>query len=319
MLKIHTYRRLLVVFSLLFVICAAAPAQAADDWVLAEVEAIRLTIDGLISELSYNATLDAAEVADLRADLSAVYRDLDRLADRLGRERPLPYSDRPGGWVAYHDVTITSDPPGAIYHGWQPKVKMSLEWGAYGVIEIAVIKNGYISKCEIFNAYAGGVNANLESHSNGDIIVYIADDLGSHEFLVENGGLGPVFVRGRDDYYSGTHPVTGTAWRGEWFRAYRDLVDARQLDESPEMEWLIAQYEFDDYDHPELRLLGERLSTLDPDSYYDRLGWMEYESGSYIREMDIPDPRLNPAGFTHFITKLHQNHSAARYWELYIP
>lgn len=319
MLNVHTLRRLLIVCVLSLAACIAAPAQAADDWVLDEVESIRGAIDGIITELSYNATLDATEVVDLRTELSAVYRDLDRLADRLDRNQPLPYADRPGGWIAYHNVTIVSDPPGAVYHGWQPKVKMSLEWGAYGVIEIAVIKNGYISNCQIFDAYSGGVNASMESSNNGDITVYIADDLGSHEFLIENGGLGPVFVRGRDDYYSGIHPVTGGPWRGEWFAAYRDLVDARQLDESPEMEWFIAQYEYDDYDHPELRLLGERLSRLDPDTYHDRLGWMEYESGNYIREMDIPDPRLDPAGFAHFITKLHHNHSAAQYWELHIP
>jgi len=320
MVGIGLFRRLPAVLILLLAALSAAPAAAADDWVLADVEAIRDKVGGLLAELSYSGALSRDEVSELRGELSRIHTELDALADRLAREEPRPHSDRPGGWLAYDEVAITSDPPGAKFTGWQPKVKMNLEFGEYGVIEVGVIKNGYIAKCEILSAYSGGVNASLESRSNGDIIVYLDDDLGSHEFLIENGGLGPVFVRGRPDTYGAVADYLRPGIpAGDWYQPYRELVGARQLDESPDMEWLISQYLADDYDDSQLRLLGERLGSLPEDAYLDRLGWLKYESAGEFRELDIPDPRLTPAGFVRFTAKLHQCCAAELFWELHLP
>jgi hypothetical protein len=313
-------RRLPAVLIILLAALGSTPAGAAGDWVQADVEAIREHVGGLLAELSYSGALSADEVNELRAELTRVHSELDALADRLAREEPAPRADRPGGWRAYDEVSISSDPPGAVFSGWQPKVKLDLEFGEYGVIEVGVIKNGYIAKCEVFGAYNGGVNARLESRSTGDIIVHVDDDLGSHEFLIENGGLGPVFVRGRPEDGAATPDYLRPGVpAGDWYQSYRELVEARQLDESPDMEWLIGQYLADDYDDSQLRLLGERLASLPADAYLDRLGWLDYETAGELRTMDVPDPRLNPAGFVHFAARLHQCFATERFWELSLP
>jgi len=181
-----------------------------------------------------------------------------------------------------------------------------------------VIKNGYKCKTHLYRAYTGSVNAGLESLNSGDIIVSVADDFGSHEFRVENGGLGPVAVRGREYTYSPSRstPVYGGAPAGEdWFIPYRDLVDAGQLGESAPMEWLIDQYLADDYEHPEFCKLCYRLAELGEQEYFDSLGWFMYESAGRVREMEVPDPRLNPAGFVHVVNKAHRQHVDELYFE----
>jgi hypothetical protein len=99
--------------------------------------------------------------------------------------------------VAYENVAISSEPPGAVFTAWQSQAQLDLEFAEYGELEVSVAGNGYASTCRIFDAYSGDVNASLESRRDGEVVVYIEDELGSHEFLIENGGLGPVSVRGR--------------------------------------------------------------------------------------------------------------------------
>ncbi|MBN2082141.1 hypothetical protein JW859_08025 [bacterium] len=299
-------------------IAGLLPARATDDRAVDEVEAIRAHLEGIIAELSYTTDLDRTEIADLRAELREISRDLDALNDWLGRDAPQPGTDRPGGWTEYPHVDIAPDPANARFTGWQSEARVNLEWGDYGEIVVSVIKNGYKCKTRLYRAYTGGVNASLESLNNGDIIVSVADDFGSHEFRIENGGLGPVFVRGRDDAAnpSRSTPVYGGAPAGEdWFIPYRDLVDAGQLGESAAMEWLIGQYLADAYEHPELRKLCYRLAELDGQEYFDSLGWFMYESAGRIREMEIPDPRLNPAGFVHMVNKAQRQVTDELYFE----
>lgn len=192
-----TIKRVAAVVVLLLLL-PGAPAGAAGDWLL-EVEEIREQVGGLLAELSYSDGLSSQEVAELRGELGRIHSRLDALADRLAREQGLPESDRPGGWLAYEDVVISAEPPDAEFTVWRPNVQLSLEFGAYGELQVAVAKNGYSSTCRILDAYSGDVSASLESRLNGEIVVDIEDELGSHEFLIENGGLGPVFVRGRGD------------------------------------------------------------------------------------------------------------------------
>lgn len=176
-----------------------APARAADDGITNEVEDLRDTVGGLLAELSYSEGLTSGEVAELRGELEEVHSRLDALADRLAREQDLTAGGRPGGWQPYEDVEITSEPPEAVFSVWRPDVKLSLEFGDYGELKVGVAHNGYNALCRLFKAYNGGVNVNLVSHDDGGIVVSVEDELGSHEFLIENGGLGPVFVRGRQD------------------------------------------------------------------------------------------------------------------------
>jgi len=181
----------------LLLLNSAAPARAADNWALTEVEGIRETVGGLLAELSYSDGLSSGEVAELRDELDQVHSRLDALADRLARNQGLEENGRPGGWEPYENVEITSEPPEAAFTVWRPEVKLSLEFGDYGELKVDVIHNGYNARCRIFSAYDGDVSVSLESQGDGLIIISVEDELGSHQFLIENGGLGPVFVRGR--------------------------------------------------------------------------------------------------------------------------
>jgi hypothetical protein len=315
--------RLLIAFAATMIMwLVVAPAVSAPNTVEEEVERLRDELNAVIIDLSVTSYLDRNGIDAIQTELSRIFRDLDALADRVGPD-PYPWdTPHPGDWSEYPNVDILPDPWNARFTGWNAKAKVSLEWGDYGEVIVAVIKNGYKSKCHIYNGYTGNVNASLETHGSGDITVFVQDDLGSHEFRVASGGLGPVFIRGRDDSLApgkAISPLTPLHHDGAWFEAYYDLVDAGHISPSPSMDWLIGQFIADEYWPLELRMLGEKLDRIGTHPWNEPIGWMEYESPGGIREMAIPDPRADPGEFVHFAQRLHDKFTSAEFFELHIP
>lgn len=314
----------------LLIACAATmimwlvttPAISAPYTTQDEVERLRDELNAIIVDLSTASYLDRHGIDAIQFELTRIFRDLDALADKAGTEPYRGDSPHPGGWSEYTKVDIYPDPWNARFTGWNAKAKVSLEWGDYSEIIVAVIKNGYKSKCHIYSAYTGSVNASLETHGSGSITVLVQDDLGSHEFLVESGGLGPVLIRGRDDYLgpgNAVFPITPLHHDGAWFEAYYDLVDAGHASPSPSMDWLIGQYIADESWPLELRMLGEKLDRIGEHAWSEPIGWIEYENPGGIREMAIPDPRADPVEFVHFTQRLHDKFTSAEFFELHIP
>jgi len=306
---------ILAALGLLF---AVQPVLAADE-ALREVVRLRELVHDIISDLAVEKKLDRGELDDLQDELAQVYRDLDALADRLGFDG---VGNDPGaGWQLYHDASFEQYPDNARFDYWTKKADIDLNWGNYGELELDVV-NGYQAECLIRDAYDGGVQASVETEYNGDIVIKIQDDLGTHEFLVKNGGLGPVYQRGRGDYIptKQTQPIENMDWTGldgsEWYSGYQGLVDAEQIEESDGMEWLIRQYDLDFYDTDDLQVLGDVLRQLPVRSSNAPLGELTYRIGKHQREVDLPDPRFNPVGFVHSINKLYELYTWSEDYEL---
>ena len=286
-----------------------APA-AADDGIEREVVRLREVVRGIVSELALEQSLDRDGLDDLRDELAQVYRDLDALADKVSWAGGDPGDD--GTWQVYRDVSREQYPANAAFDQWHAKADVDLNWGDYGELRLEVVNGSYQAECLIRQAYDGGVQASLRTEANGDIVIKVQDDLGSHEFLVKEGGLGAVYQRGRDDEIPSkqTQPVGSLNGGIEWYAGYRDLVQSGQLGESEAMEWLIDQYQDGEYITADLGRLGDLLRMLPARSSDGDLARLIYHVGRYQNEADFPDPRFNPVGFVHTVNKLFDMYTA---------
>jgi hypothetical protein len=66
----------------------------------------------------------------------------------------------------------------------------------------------YIATWKIKDAYSGKVEARVNPQRSGDVVLTVDDEHGQHEFLLKQGGLGQIMIRGREDYQA---PVTKSA------------------------------------------------------------------------------------------------------------
>lgn len=209
-----------------------------------EIVRLREIVRGLVSELALAKSLDTDDVANLRDDLAQVYRDLDALADHLGyagQDSPQPDN----GWRPYTAADIRSRPSDAEFNGWNKNADVDLNWGEYGEIIVVVANIDYQAECLIHRAYTGNVQASLRTETTGSVIIKVQDELGTHEFRIDNGGLGPVHVRGRDDLLPAAPAqpaapaVSVAAGTTTWYSGYYELVETGQLGESPDRKSVV--------------------------------------------------------------------------------
>ena len=98
--------------------------------------------------------------------------------------------------------------------------------------KILVVDDDQAIRWTLSEAYNGTVKTTVKADSNGDVHLFVTDSNGTHEFLVKDGGLGPIYAKGwvygqRDDYpRSDNYPPAPSA-AGVWYKNYRSAVTNR--------------------------------------------------------------------------------------------
>ncbi len=169
-----------------------------------ELERILSDLEDVVMQLQLENSLNAEEVSALRRELSIVYRDLTVLHKRLASGDP---QDGDTGqhndgqdWQPYSYATRELWPDGAEFNGWHDFADVGFEFGKYGEIVLSIDNFDYEATWTIQNAYRGQVEARVNSTADGAVVLNIKDEDGEHEFMVSQGGLGRLSIRGRTDY-----------------------------------------------------------------------------------------------------------------------
>jgi hypothetical protein len=179
-------------------------------------------IEGLVTKLALDDSLDAQETEALRSDLAAVYRELHALKSELtppapvepaaSATNPAPATTVPDSaaaevsepvaptapaadWQIYAKAKAVVTPPDAKFTGWREAADISFRWGEYGQIILQVANADYEAQWTIDEAYHGSVNVSTQTQPEGGILIQVTDDLGQHEYLLQGGGLGPLQFR----------------------------------------------------------------------------------------------------------------------------
>jgi hypothetical protein len=223
-------------------------------------------------------------------------------------------------WRMFAKAKAVISPPEAAFSGWQDTADIDFRWGEYGQIILVVANDGYSAQWTIDDAYHGNVNVSTQSQPTGDIIVQIDDDMGQHQFMLNNGGLGPLLYRQTrvaappadapqppvlaSAPQPAPAPAPSPALAGVWYRTYREQIASGNLAGSEALEWFISQYDSGPYDSPELERLGNSLRGLSGDAR-DSLGTVNYAVEGQARNVAIPDPRINPVSFIQLMNKIY--------------
>jgi hypothetical protein len=188
------------------VMLAPAAGMAKSDTASAgsELERILGDLEDVVMQLQLESSLNAEEVSSLRRELAVVYRDLTVLQKRLAADEP-----NTGGnghhadakdWQPYPFAKNDLWPSGAKFNGWRDSADVSFSFGKYGEIILSIDNFDYQAKWTINNAYRGQVEVRVNSTADGAVVLNVKDEDGEHEFMVSQGGLGALSIRGRDGY-----------------------------------------------------------------------------------------------------------------------
>jgi hypothetical protein len=90
-----------------------------------------------------------------------------------------------------------------------------------------------------------------------------------------------------------------------WAQPYLEAVAADRLRPSDGVEWLMGQVRSSDYATTDMASLGRYLRRGLPDSARDSIGTLRYRVLLTTREYDIPDPRVDIAGFSHALDRAY--------------
>lgn len=296
----------------------ASPAASTAD-PAAEVAQIMAGVEGLVTQLATAQDLNAQEVEALRKSLATVYSQLEDLSGVLANMQVTPPAD-PSQWQPYADASVKLEPPDAKFSGWNVDSGIDLGWGQYGEVTLDIQNSAYRAQWTIENAYHGEVKANVVASPDGNVVLTIKDTQGTREFRIENGGVGPISMRlpeaGAPDETEDGGNAAGTETTPEvkeeaqeepaWTAQYRAAVAAGQMENAPTMDWFIKQTMTRDYETDALRDLGDAVMSLSGQPMWDKpLGTMAYYVNDERKEMQIPDPRSYPEGFTHVINKMY--------------
>lgn len=169
----------------------------------AELTRILGNLEDVVNQLQYENSLGAEQVSALRRELALIYRDLEALDKRMAEaDATAGQPDASHAWQTYPSATRELTPYGAQFNGWNPSADVSFEFGDAGLIILTVNNIDYIAKWTIPNAYAGKVEARVNSAADGSVVLTVTDADGLHEFMVGDGGLGTMSVRGKAGYHT---------------------------------------------------------------------------------------------------------------------
>ena len=180
-------------------ILLALPASASTYSPRQELDRIAENVQDLVTTLAIKDSLNGEELDNVRRELALVYRDLDALSKRLESGE----AGQPGDsatWQPYPYATREVWPEGKQWKSWHGFADVSFKLGQAGAIILSIDNFDYEAKWTIQNAYSGDVTARVNSTADGDVVLTVTDSDGQHEFLVQQGGLGELYIRGRKDY-----------------------------------------------------------------------------------------------------------------------
>lgn len=179
----------------------AGNAQSAKSRASSEMSRIMDDFEDIVLQLQYESSLNEEELSSLRRELAIIYRDLDALRERLDEYAydPDGYYDR-DTWQPYNNATREIRPVNARFKGWSRYADVSFDFRNYGEIVLRIDNYDYDVKWTIEDAYSGQVEARVNSKADGTVTLSIEDEDGEHQFMVDQGGLGKMSIRGRDGY-----------------------------------------------------------------------------------------------------------------------
>jgi len=196
----------------------SASAPASRDADRAELQRILDDLHDVIASLATAGSLSAEEVYYYQRELSQIYSDLDALSVRLdsGDYGP-PYGWGPDNqgwppaaddWLPYSAASMEVSPRYAQWKGWGDRSSIKLVNGGYGELTLIINSGYYTAEWTIRDAYRGEVETKVTSQEGGDVLLTVNDDDGQHQFRLDSGGLGEIYISGRESYQppSSGHP-----------------------------------------------------------------------------------------------------------------
>ena len=88
-------------------------------------------------------------------------------------------------------------PSGSRFTAWRQGADVSFDLAPRGVIILDIDNVDYRARWTIEHGYEGGAEVRVHSVANGDVVLTVSDNNGTHEFLVQEGGLGQILYRER--------------------------------------------------------------------------------------------------------------------------
>jgi hypothetical protein len=290
-----------------------------------ELAAVMEELQDVITQLSYEDSLTRTETDNLRRTLAGLYRDLEALNGRVAGYPPAgddpDYGEgRNSVWTRFGAATLGLEPLNARFAGWKTGNNIRVGYGQSGVIYLTIVNGAYTARWTLRHPYAGEIRSSVKAESSGDVRLTVNDDHGTHEYLVKDGGLGPVYSRNISGTGGGVVVNPGGSTSGVWYKPYRNQVSQNLLRESTPMKWLIQQYQDNSFVNARVRDLGVVLGELEGTPLsYEPIGTLRYQQAGRTYELDIPDPRRTPSEFAAFAKYLYDLDQAGRSYEFDLP
>jgi hypothetical protein len=280
-------------------------AQAAVS-VRTQVAGIRARLEDLIEDLDQRSALTATQTASLRRELVDIFADLEELEASLATSPAQPTTPTTpttgmpqysATWKSYLDATLRIRPQSATFNGWRSNANIQLDYGDAGQLLLTVNNVDYTATWTINKAYTGSVKTSVESENDGDVIVTVQDAGGTHQYMVKDGGIGPIYARATSVAGAPATPGSPGTTVTRWYTPYREAVRRGTLEETRAMEWFIQQFQDNAYVSDDLQALGELLGDLTGVAQSGPVAYLSYVSGGRQQQVRIPDPRRNPGTF----------------------
>jgi len=292
------------VLALLFVATLARAADTPARQAARAIQDSRLDIamdklQDVITQLAGEDTLSRAETDDLRHQLASVYRQLDDLRGKVDDFGP--YVDQPATdeWSTFGNASVRLSNPEAQFIGWETGNTIRVGYGSPGVMYVTVENGPYTARWVLSGAYSGAVHTTVRPQTNGDVNLEVRDERGSHDFVIKDGGLGPVYIHNAQ-----SSPSSADA--GVWYRKYQAAVDHGDIASSAPMTWLIQQYDNGNYVSTAVRDLGRVLDNLEGTPLSSApIAHLRYDRAGRTYELDVPDPRYDLNQFASFALVLY--------------
>jgi hypothetical protein len=321
-------------FALLLAFAVAPRAMAATTDDDARIAQVMEKLQDVITQLSYDNNLTRRQTDDLRQTLAGLYRDLEDIRGDGGVVAGYPdygTDNRADVWTRFGEASLRLNPATSRFSGWKTGNTIRVGYGDAGILYFTVQNGSYTARWTLDNAYSGNPHTTVKADSNGDVHLNVTDSSGSHEFLVKDGGLGPIYSRGwsyTGNSGGGTYPQGGYGYpsvpdgrsAGVWYKTYRTQVKDRALRDSTAMTWLIQQYQDNSFVNAKLRDLGVVLGQLEGTPLSSSpIGTIRYQQGGRSYELDIPDPRRSPSDFSAVAKVLYDLDKANAWYEFDLP
>jgi hypothetical protein len=171
----------------------------------------RLKVQDLLTSLTMDNSLSGVNLAAARGVMLGVETDLQLILERTGQG---------GGWQEYDQAALDYWPDTAVFTGWRQDRQFNASTDDNPGELIFTVQNGYTAEWAIGNAFSGKPSVQADARPNGDLFITVESGWGRRDFLIENGGLGPL-------NFGGTIPEAATAAApsyDEQIVAYPDYV-----------------------------------------------------------------------------------------------